>query len=471
MMDKIKFGTDGWSAVIAKDFTLDSVTKVSYATALWLTRKYKNATAVIGYDCRFGGEMFMEAVAKILASKGIRVYISEQFVSTPMVSLGVKMLKTNCGIMISACNGPVNYNGYKLKGDHGGPMFEKDIKDIESLISDEIEIDLELLNWNYLLEQGLIQYINLETIYIKEIRENFPLENITASGLKFAFDAMYGSGQNIIKKLLPDTVTMHCEVNPAFNGIPPDPVRKNLHELAEFITHNKDIDFGLAVDGDADCIALFDAEGNFIDANTILLLLIHYLAGYKQAKGKIVAGFSSTEKVLMMCDHYGLPLILSKIGFKEIAKIMTEETILVAGEESGGIALGNHLPERDGLWAGLMVAQAMTDTGKSLRQLLDEVYTITGPFAYERIDLDLNRNVRIKVIDNCKNEVYKNFGTFNVSRMDFLDGYKYYFSENQWLLIRASGTEPVIRLYAEAETPEVTQAIIAAARNTLIKNA
>jgi phosphomannomutase len=467
-MDRIKFGTDGWQAVIAKDYTIDAVTKVAYATALWLTRKFKNPAAVIGYDCRFGGEMFMEAVAKILASKAIRVYISEQFVSTPMVSLAVKKLKANCGIMISACNGPVNCNGYKLKGDHGGPMFEKDVKDIENLISDENEIDLELLNWNYMLEQGLIQYINLEAIYIKEVKDGFPPDKFKASGLRIAFDAMFGSGQNLIKKLFPDAVSMHCNVNPSFNGVPPDPVRKNLNEMAEWITHTRDIDIGLALDGDADCATLFDGQGNLIDANTILLLLIHFLAGYRQSEGKVVAGFSSTAKVQKICDHYGLPLILSKIGFKEISRIMTEEPVMVAGEESGGIALGDHLPERDGFWAGLMIAWAIMDTGKSLKQLLNEVYAITGPFAFERVDLELNRNIRNRVIENCRNEFYQSFGTFKVIRTVSLDGFKYFFSENQWLLIRASGTEPLIRLYAEAETPEITLAIIEAARNTLV---
>lgn len=467
-MERIRFGTDGWRAVIAKDYTISTVAKVAYATALWLTRKYKNPTAVIGYDCRFGGEMFLEAVAKILASKSVRVYIPEQFVTTPMVSLAVTKLKANCGIMISACNAPVNYNGYRLKGDHGGPMFEKDIRDIENLISGENEIDLELLNWNSMLELGLIQYINMETIYIKEIREYFPLEKIDASGLKIAFDVMFGSGQNLIRKLFPDAFSLHCMVNPSFNGIPPDPVRKNLHELGEWITQQKDVDLGLALDGDADCLALFDNDGNLYDANTILLLLIHYLAGYKQAEGKVVAGFSSTGKVRKLCDHYHVPMILSRIGFKEISRIMAEETVLIAGEESGGIALGGHLPERDGFWAGLMVMKAITETGKSLKQLLDEVYAITGPFAFERIDLDLNRNIRTRVIENCKNELYRSFGEFHVTHTVSLDGCKYYFSENQWLLIRASGTEPLIRLYAEAETPEITQSILDAARDTLM---
>lgn len=469
-MDRIKFGTDGWRAVIAKDYTVESVIKVAYATALWLTRKFKNPAAVIGYDCRFGGEMFMEAAAKILASKGIRVYIPEQFVSTPMVSLAVKKLKANCGIMITDCNGPVTCNGYKLKGDHGGPMLEKDVKDIENLISDDYEIDLELLNWNYMLEQGLIQYINLETIYIKEVKDNFSPGIFKASAMRIAFDAMFGSGQNLVRKLFPDAVSMHCVVNPSFHGIPPDPVRKNLNELSEWITHTKDIDIGMALDGDADCITLFDESGNLIDANTILLLLIHYLAGYRQAEGKVVAGFSSTGKVQKICEHYSVPLILSKIGFKEISRIMTEETVLVAGEESGGVALGDHLPERDGFWAGLTLAWAIMDTGKSLKQLLSEVYSITGPFACERIDLEMNRNIRTRVIENCKNEMYKSFGSFKVIRTVSLDGCKYYFSENQWLLIRPSGTEPLIRLYAEAETPEVTQAIIEAARKTLMGN-
>jgi phosphomannomutase len=387
-----------------------------------------------------------------------------------MVSLGVKKLRANCGIMITACNDPVNFSGYKLKGEHGGSMFEKDVKDIENLISDDNEIDLDLLNWNYMLERGLIQYINLETLYIKEIRDNFPIDEIKASGLKCAFDAMYGSAQQIFKKIWPEAISLHCEVNPDFNGIPPDPVRKNLHELAQLISQHGDIHVGLAVDGDADRIAMYDAEGNYIDANTLLLLLIHYLAGFKQHKGKVVAGFSSSDKISKICDHYGLTLVPSRLGFKEISKIMTEEDILAAGEESGGIALGTHLPERDAVWIGLMIISAIFETGKSLNELMNEVLAITGPFAFEKTDLELNRNQRLRVIENCKNDVYKGFDEFTIGKTVVLDGYKYYFSDNRWLLIRASGTEPVIRLYAEAETPQIAQAILAAAMNTLTKN-
>lgn len=459
-MDRVIFGSDGWKGIIAKEFTIASVSKVAYATSLWLSRKFKNPSVVVGYDCRFGGEMFLEAVVKILASKGVRVFIPERFVSTPMVSLGVKKLKANCGVMISACNAPVNYNGYRLIGSHGGSMFEKDVKDIENLISDDNEVDLELLSWNSLLEQGLIHYINLETIYLKEIKDTFPVDEINKSGIRFIVDVMYGSGQNIINKLLPDCTVIHNEVNPAFKGIPPDPVYKNLHELDELIIKNKNMAFGLAMDGDADRIALFDSHGNFIDANLLLLILIHYLAGYKQMKGDIVAGFSSTEKAHVICSHYGLKLIQSKTGFREIARIMTEENILIAGEESGRIAFGRFLPQCDAIYTGFMICQALFETGKSLKELTDEVYSITGTFGYEKAEIELNRMHRNKIIENCKNEVYKGFGEYKVERFVTLDGYKYYLTGNRWLLIRASETEHTICLYAEAENADIAKDII-----------
>jgi phosphomannomutase len=459
-MDKIKFGTDGWRAIIAKDFTIDNVVKITLAAALWLTRKYKNPIAVVGYDCRFGGEMFMEATAKILASKGVRVFVSERFVTTPMVSLGVVKLKAQCGIVITASHNSAEYSGYKVRGDHGGPMFEKDLKDVETLISNEIEIDLELLNWNYLVEQGLINYIDLESIYLKEINDHFDIQKISSSGLKFVFDAMYGSSQNFMHKLFPDVQTLHCEVNPSFRGIKPEPTRKNLHELIELVWHKKDIDCSLAVDGDGDRIAAIDREAGYYDANHLLLMLIHYLAGYKQLTGKVVISFSTTGKIEKICKHYGLEFIRTHVGFKDASKIMTEEEVLIAGEESGGISIGGTLPERDAIRAGLMLWQWLVESGKSFKELYGEVLSITGSFDFERANIELNRNARNKIIEKCSNGSFSHFGRFTVERFEVFDGFKFFFSENQWLMIRSSGTEPVIRLYAEAETEEIAQEII-----------
>ncbi len=468
-MDKIKFGTDGWRAIIAKDFTIDNVVKISLATALWLTRKFKNPIAVIGYDCRFGGEMFQVATAKILASKGIRVFVSERYVTTPMVSVGVDKLKAQCGIIITASHNSAEYNGFKLRGDHGGPMFDKDLKDVENLISNEIEIDLELLNWNYLLEQGLINYIDLESIYLKEIRDSFNIPLIAGSGLKFAFDAMYGSSQNFIHKILPATHALHCEVNPTFKGIRPEPLRKNLHELIEMVWHKKDIDCSMALDGDGDRIAMLDKEAGYYDANQLLLMLIHCLAGYKQLTGKVLVSFSSTAKIEKLCKHYGLEVIRTHVGFKEASKIMTEEQVLIAGEESGGIAIGGSVPERDAIKAGLTIWQWLAESGKSFKELYEEVLSITGPFAFERGNIELNRNARNKVIEKCSNGSFDRFGRFSVERFEVFDGFKFFFSENEWLMIRSSGTEPVIRLYAEAETEEVAQEIIFSGMKSIIE--
>lgn len=466
-MDKIQFGTDGWRGIIASDFTLANVAKFAYGLARWLTGKFKNPSAVIGYDCRFGGEMFMEAIAKILASKNIRVYISESFVTTPMISLGVVKLKTNCGVAITASHNPAEYNGIKLKGSHGGPMFQKDIQDIANLISSDYEFDLEMLNWNYLVEQGLIQYLNLESVYLKNLTDHFDFQKLNDSKLRFGFDAMHGSAQRIFKKLMPGVKNFRCDVNPSFMGVPPEPLPKNLHQLEEYISKNKNLDCALAVDGDGDRIVLFDEQGNYLDSHHVLLLLIHYLAGYKSQAGKVVVGFSTTSKVEKLCKHYHLEVIRTPIGFKEISQFMLQEEIVAAGEESGGMTTGDYIPDRDGIWVGLMLWEWLVNSGKKLSKLMAEVYAITGNFAYERLDLELNKNLRNKLIEQCRTKSFSQFGEFKIHSIEDLDGYKYFLDENKWVMIRASGTEPVIRIYAEAENQEIVTSIINAAVNTI----
>jgi phosphomannomutase len=430
------------------------------ATAQWLVHRYKNPSAVLGYDCRFGGEMFMEAIAKIFASKGIRVFVAERFVTTPMVSFGVVKLKAGCGIIITASHNPAEYNGVKVRGEHGGPLFDKDLKDVENLISNDVEIDLELLNWNYLVEQGLINYIDLESIYLKNIGETFHIEKLQESGLTLGFDAMYGSSQHALTKLFPNLVSLHCQVNPSFCGIRPEPAKKNLHELSELVWSRKNIDCSMAVDGDGDRIAMLDKDARYYDANQLLLLLIHYLAGYKQQSGKVVASFSTTCKIEKICAHYHLEVVRTRVGFRDASKIMTEESVLIAGEESGGIAFGHSIPERDAIMAGITIWQWLSESGKSLHELYQEVLSISGPFAFERANLELNRNARNKVLEKCNNGDFKYFGRFKVDRFEVFDGYKFFFSPHEWLMIRSSGTSPTIRIYAEAETEEIAQELI-----------
>jgi phosphomannomutase len=466
-MEKIMFGIDGWWGIIAKDFTLANVAKVAYAVARWMTNKFQVSSVVLGYDCRFGGEMFMEAIAKILASKGIQVYIPEDIVSTPMVSLGVVKLKAQCGIVVTASHSPAMYNGLKLKGAHGGPILEKDLKDIEALVTSEYEFDLELLNWNYLVEQGKIQYVNLELIYQKHLQDHFDFEALNNSGLNFAFDAMYGSTQKVFPRLMPGVRLFHCERNPSFNNINPEPIHKNLHELADYVWKSKNIDCALAVDADGDRMALYDREGNYIDSHHILLLLIHYLVRYKDQTGKVIAGFSVTGKLEKLCAHYGLDVVRTPVGFNYIADYMLREDILAGGEETGGMTIGTYLPERDGIWIGLLIWTWLVESGKSLKQITDEVIAITGDFIFDRLDVRLNKNIRSKVLDKCKRGDFTEFGKNLVTQTETLDGYKFFFGPDEWVLIRASSLYPVIRLYGEANTRERVRGLILSVQQVL----
>lgn len=466
-MTMIKFGTDGWRAVIAKDYTVDNVARIAQATAEWLINNHKKS-AVIGFDCRFGGKLFSETVAKVFANRGIKVYLAENFVSTPAVSLGALKLKADIGVVITASHNPPDYNGYKLKGAHGGPLAEEALREIEALLPEENEINLDAIKLTDLIKTKKVQITDLEQMYIDHVYANFNIEKIKTSKFKFAFDAMYGSGQNVMKRIFPEMSMLHCEHNPTFNWIPPEPLHKNLQEFSSFIKDSENIDCGLAVDGDADRIALYDSKGNYIDSHHIILILIHCLSKYKKMTGKVVTGFSSTVKVEKLCAHYGLKVQRVKIGFKDISKIMQKENVLVGGEESGGIAINTHIPERDGIWMGLTIWQFMVDTGLSLSELIQEVYNITGSFAFERSDLKIDDSLKHKIVEKCRNKDYKAFGNNLIESYDYFDGFKFYFNENEWLLIRASGTEPVLRTYAESSTQDKAKEILADCYKTIM---
>jgi phosphomannomutase len=467
-MSAIKFGTDGWRAIIAKDFTVDNVARVAEATAQWLLKNYKKPSAVVGYDTRFGGKLFAETVANVLSHHAIKVFLSTDFVSTPMVSLGTVNKKASIGIIITASHNPPSYNGFKLKGSYGGPMLPEKIEEIEKLIPEVNSIDLEKLSLTGFQDKGLIEYIDLETMYCDHAEANFDLRAIRKSGLHLAYDAMYGAGQNVISRLLPDTSLLHCENNPSFNGQAPEPIHKNLHEFSELIKRTKTMDCGLATDGDADRIGLYDNEGNFVDSNHIILLLIKYMYEQKGMRGKVVTSFSVSPKIAKMCKHLGLEQQETKIGFKYIAAIMISEDVLLGGEESGGIAIKGHIPERDGIWIGLTVWEYMAKSGKTLRELIKDVYAIVGPFAFERSDLHLHEELKNTIVANCEKNHYQNFGDYKIQRTETTDGYKYFFSDDEWLMIRASGTEPVLRNYAESSTLKNAFSILKAAEQTLL---
>lgn len=448
-MTKIKFGTDGWRAIIAQEYTVENVMRVAEGTALWM--KANNAKkVVIGHDCRFAGELFAETTAKVMAAHGIEVALAKGFVSTPMVSLGVVKEQADLGVVITASHNPPSYNGFKLKSKLGGPTIPKEVAEVEALIPDSCTTEVQSID--ALVKAGSVQYVDLEGIYLAHVDANFDLAAIRGLDVKIAYDAMFGAGKNAVAKLLPDAIILHDDDNPGFHGQAPEPIHRNLLELSDLIKNDDSITIGFANDGDADRIGMYNGAGEFVDSHHILLLLLLYMGKYKKETGKVLFTFSVTDKMRNLAEHFGFDYEITKIGFKYIAEIMANEDVIVGGEESGGLAIKGHVPERDGVWIALTILEFMAKTGKSLEALIEEVYSIVGSFAFERYDLHITQAQKLKVVEVCKNEPYKAFGDFKVASTEFVDGTKFRFDADRWVMIRPSGTEPVLRVYAQAPT-------------------
>jgi phosphomannomutase len=469
-MIKIKFGTDGWRAIIADDFTVENVKRVAYATALWLKREYENPSAVVGCDPRFAGPLFADITTAVLASQGVKVFRAENtFVSTPMISLGTVRHKASAGIIITASHNPAEYNGYKIKASYGGPATPDDIEKVESTIPDTI--DLQLKSVADCQKDGLVEFTNLEDMYVAHVENNFDLNAIRTCGLGWAYDAMYGAGQNVMRRLFPDITFLHCDHNPGFDGQAPEPIQRNLRELEDIIKLSEgEIACGLVTDGDADRIGLYDADGDFVDSHHILLLLIHYMYKVKKQNGEVYSTFSCTSKIQKLCDAYGLHNTVTKIGFKYICDLIVNsgKPFLVGGEESGGIAVAGHIPERDGVWIGLIIWEFMAKTGRSLKDLVQNIYDVVGSFAVERYDLHVTDELKQAIISHSKEDKYTSFGDYKIVHKEDLDGFKFFFEDGTWVMIRPSGTEPVLRVYAEAVDSAASFKILDATKATLL---
>lgn len=464
-MVTIQFGTDGWRAIIAQEYTVDNVNRVAQGTAQWL-KNHQYRRVVIGHDCRFAGRLFAETTARVMGAHGIEVFLAEGYVSTPMVSLGVVKHKADLGVVITASHNPPDYNGYKLKSHYGGPTIPAEVAEVEALIPDQPLQTLPELET--MRNDGLLHSTDLEQMYIDHVRENFDMDALSKAGPHLAYDAMYGAGQRAMRRLLPDATLLHCEENPSFMGQAPEPIHRNLGELSELLRQTPGLTVGLANDGDADRIGMYDEDGEFVDSHHILLLLLMYLHKHKHLSGKVVVTFSVTGKMRQLAKHYGLEFVQTKIGFKYIAEIMTQDDVLVGGEESGGLAVKGHIPERDGIWIGLLILEFMAKTGKSLKELIQDIYKEVGSFAFDRDDLHLPEAQKQKVMANCASGAYTALGSFPIIRTEDVDGYKFFVSEDAWVMVRPSGTEPVLRVYAEAPDAKMARNMLDAAHQTLL---
>jgi phosphomannomutase len=464
MTSSIKFGTDGWRAVIADDFTFANLEIVALATARHFQnhKKIRNGI-VIGYDARFMSREFAEKSAEVIANTGIRVKLADAIATTPMVSLLTKMDNAAGGVVITASHNPSKYNGFKIKGDFGGPAHPEMIAKVErelARIMKRKTLPTGKRSLGQLVKHGKVVPVGMKQRYLDDLATKINLELIRRSGVRILYDAMYGAGQGVLEGVMPDIKQIHGTYNPSFAGTNPEPLAQNLTELSQRV-RSEGFDIGIATDGDADRIGAVDERGTFVDSHRIFSLLLKYLVENRGMRGEVVKSFSVTGMVDQQCAKYGLTMHETSIGFKHICRLMTEKDVLIGGEESGGLGVKGHIPERDGIFLGLLLCEIMAVRRKSLGALVDELMQEFGPHEFKRIDLHVTEKEKAAIMKKYKAGV-KQIGGFLVTGRKDTDGHKL-FVDGGWVLVRASGTEPLIRFYAEAESAEKVDALLAAA--------
>jgi len=455
---EIKFGTDGWRAVIADTYTFENVRRVSLATARAFNNhpKIKNGI-VIGYDTRFLSKEFAAASAEIFGSQGIKVFLTDTFVTTPTVSLLSKDKNLAYGVMITASHNPYAYNGFKLKDEYGGSMDPEEIKKVEEELKSIGSVE-GYKKLDVLIKENAVQMIDGREYYINNLAKKINIDVIKKKNLNILYETMYGTGQNTLSEIL-KIDQLHAIINPSFGGGAPEPVEKNLSEAKQKIKEGK-YDIGIVTDGDADRIAIIDENGNFLDAQKTFALLLKYLHHYKGWTGKVVRGYSTSDLIKKYCDKNNLELETVPIGFKHISKLMISEDVLIGAEESGGIGIKGHLPERDGVFNGLLYLELLSETGKSISQLKKELEDEFGVYFYKRIDIHTTEILKQSTLSMCK-ELKKGdlIGGKKIIEKGNLDGFKFNF-ENGWIIVRASGTEPLLRFYCETNSETETQKVL-----------
>ena len=455
MNNPIKFGTDGWRGVIAEEFTFENVRYCAQGAADYLKdAKLASRGAVIGYDNRFASENFAVATAEVFAANGIHTYLSPIGIPTPMVCFGVLDKKAGGGVVITASHNPASYNGFKYREENGASVSTETSLKIEERVDKAfVAGKVNRIPLTQAIDKNLVEYYDFRPAYAVRMNEILDLKALNIAGFKIAVDSMYGVGAGYFQKLIGNGTNKLTEINlernPAFPGINPEPIAVNLKKLISMIKEGK-FDAGLATDGDADRIGLIDEKGNFITQLQVFALLALYMLEVRKQKGAIVKTVTSTSMLDRLGEIYKVPVFETEVGFKNVAPVFLNENALIGGEESGGYGFRGHIPERDAVPAGLFILDFMLKTGKTPAQLLQYLYSKVGEHYYDRIDVHFQPEQRQQVLEKLGKVQPKDIGGIKVSRTDSKDGFRYVLADNSWLLIRFSGTEPVMRVYSEA---------------------
>jgi len=452
-MAAIRFGTDGWRAVIAEDYTFEHVRAVAQATAGWLRRTGQaRGGVVVGHDTRFLSDAFANATAEVLAANGIAVALASKAAPTPALSHAVLDRGAAAGVVITASHNPARWNGFKVKQAAGNSAPPEVTSEIEQAVP-------------AILESGgaagtadgdaatRIERFDPNPPYLASLREFVDLERIREAGLRVAVDSMYGAAGGLTAAAIGEGATtvheLHGEPNPAFPGMrAPEPIAPNLGALMRLLQEGGH-DVGLATDGDGDRFGLVDEQGRFLNQLQVFALLVRYLLEVRGERGAIVRSITTTRMVDLLGERHGCPVFETPVGFKHLGPRMIDEDAVTAGEESGGYAFRGHIPERDGVLSGLLLLDYMVQTGKPASQLLAELYAELGPHEYDRVDVTLREEERDAIAEQAAAATPSEIAGLRVVSRDTLDGYRFTLEGGWWLLMRFSGTEPLLRIYAE----------------------
>ncbi|MFN8451914.1 MAG: phosphoglucomutase/phosphomannomutase family protein [Anaerolineae bacterium] len=465
----IRFGTDGWRAVIADTFTFANVRQLSQAVAEYVNKHHAGSQppeVVVGYDTRFLSDRFAMETARVLAGNNIVTWLTRTDAPTPAISYNVKEKGAAVGIVITASHNPPRYNGFKLKASYGGSATAEQCALVEEeLMAMEGEArGPNIMDYQHALDAGLIRRFDPSWSYYQHLGTLVDLDCISEGELNVVADAMWGAGRGAFAGILSRTRTRVSEIraalNPGFGGIHPEPIMRNLNDLVAAVQRLQ-ADVGLATDGDADRIGAIDAHGTFIDPHTVFALTLRHLVENKHLRGEIVKTVSTTMMIDALVQKYGLKLHETPVGFNHIADLMMKKDVLIGGEESGGISIRGHIPEGDGILMGLLLLEVMAFHHAPLHEIVADLQANYGPACYARLDVQLHQQKPKKmIVQMLADSAPSQLNGETVVRVDTLDGIKFYMSDNSWLLIRPSGTEPLLRIYAEAHTQDAVKALL-----------
>ena len=466
MANPIKFGTDGWRGIIAEDFTFDNVRLCAQAVAEYLKQNgLDKQSLVIGYDTRFASEDFAAAAAEVIAGNNIKVHLCLKPAPTPVVSFAVPATKSAGAIVITASHNPGSWNGFKYKSQDGASAPDEVTSQIEGNIASLSQQGggVKRLALDKALKKGLVDYLDPSPAYFDHLGHFVDIGELRRQKLNIIVDPMYGAGIGYFKRALQNgnlkITEINAERNPSFPQIQPEPIAKNLTKLSQLVIEQK-ADVGLATDGDADRIGIIDERGQFLTQHQVFALLCLYLLEVRGERGAMVRTLTSTMMLSRLGKLFNVAVYETPVGFKYVAPLMMEKNAIIGGEESGGYGFRGHVPERDAILAGLYFLDFMVKTGKTPSQLLDYLYSKVGPHYYDRRDFHISAAKRQTILHRLSSSPPDTVAGSKVTKLDTTDGFRLFLGDESWLLIRFSGTEPLVRIYAEAESLERAKALL-----------